>query len=145
MRTVEKLSVSILRPLSFMLKLRRDQPARQESRIWGIDSAENTRMAAMHSLSKGQREVVNDLVRKVLLCDMGSFTAERFKNWVKSLDNQFRKMGMTLQFEIRDRTVNFAVKELRTGRRIYHFSSSTRVRFDGDDVIMTYEEITRRS
>ncbi len=101
-------------------------------------------MAAMHSLTKGQREVVNDLVRKLLVCDMGNFTAERFKDWVKNLDNQFRKMGMTLQFEIRDRTVYFTVKELRTGRRLYHFATSTRVRFDADDVIMSYEEITRR-
>jgi hypothetical protein len=101
-------------------------------------------MAAMHSLTKGQREVVNDLVRKLLVCDMGNFTAERFKDWVKNLDNQFRKMGMTLQFEIRDRTVYFTVKELRTGRRLYHFSTSTRVRFDADEVIMSYEEITRR-
>ena len=99
----------------------------------------------MHSLTKGQREVVNDLVRKLLVCDMGNFTAERFKDWVKNLDNQFRKMGMTLQFEIRDRTVYFTVKELRTGRRIYHFATSTQVRFDSGEVIMSYEEITRRS
>ena len=113
----------------------------------GIDSAQKARMAttAMHSLSKGQREVVSDLLRKVLVSDMGTFTAERFKDWVKNLDNQFRKMGMTLQFEIRDRTVYFTVKELRSGRRIYHFSASTRVRFDGDDVVMSYEEISRRS
>jgi hypothetical protein len=112
----------------------------------GIDSAQKARMAttATHSLSKGQREVVSDLLRKVLVSDMGTFTAERFKDWVKNLDNQFRKMGMTLQFEIRDRTVYFTVKELRTGRRLYHFSTSTRVRFDADDVIMSYEEITRR-
>jgi hypothetical protein len=102
-------------------------------------------MAALHSLSKGQREVVNDLVRKLLVCDMGNFAPERFKDWVKNLDNQFRKMGMMLQFEIRDRTVYFTVKELRTGRRIYHFATSTRVRFDADDVIMSYEELTRRS
>jgi hypothetical protein len=105
----------------------------------------NARMAALHSLTKGQREVVNDLVRKVLVCDMGTFAPERFKDWVKSLDSQFRKMGMTLHFEIRDRTVYFTMKELRTGRRIYHFATSTRVRFDGDDVIMSYEEIARRS
>jgi len=102
-------------------------------------------MTGLHSLSKGQREVVNDLVRKVLVCDMGCFTAERFKDWVKNLDSQFRKMGMTLQFEIRDRAVYFTMKELRTGRRAYHFASSTHVRFDADDVIMSYEEITRRS
>ena len=102
-------------------------------------------MTGMHSLSKGQREVVNDLERKVLVCDMGSFSAERFKDWVKNLDNQFRKMGMTLQFEIRNRSVYFTVKELRTGRRSYHFTASTHVRFDGDDVIMSYEDIARRS
>src|SRR5436853_1051229 len=82
----------------------------------------DARMTGMHSLSKGQREVVNDLVRKVLICDMGSFTAERFKDWVKNLDNQFRKMGMTLQFEIRNRSVYFTIKELRTGRRSFHFT-----------------------
>jgi hypothetical protein len=101
-------------------------------------------MAAMHFLTKGQREVVNDLVRKLLVCDMGNFTAERFKDWVKNLDNQFRRMGMTLQFEIQDGTVHFTVKELRTGRRVYHFSTSTRVRFDAAEVIMSYEEITKR-
>jgi hypothetical protein len=110
----------------------------------GTDSAQIARMASIHSLSKGQREVVSDLLRKVLVSDMGNFTAERFKDWVKNLDNQFRKMGLTLQFEIRDRAVYFTVKELRTGRRLYHFSSSTRVRFDGDDAIMSYEEISRR-
>jgi len=98
----------------------------------------------MHFLTKGQREVVSDLVRKLLVCDMGNFNAERFKDWVKNLDNQFRKTSMTLQFEIRDGTVYFTVKELRTGRRVYHFSTSTRVRFDAADVIMSYEEITRR-
>ena len=101
-------------------------------------------MAAIHFLTKGQREVVSDLVRKLLVCDMGNFTAERFKDWVKNIDNQFRRMGMALQFEIRDRTVHFTVKELRSGRRVYHFSTSTRVRFDAGDVIMSYEEIARR-
>jgi len=101
-------------------------------------------MAATHFLNKGQREVVNELVRKLLVCEMGNFTPERFKDWVKNLDNQFRKMGLTLQFEIRDRTVCFTVKELRTGRRVYHFATSTRVRFDAGEVIMSYEEIARR-
>jgi hypothetical protein len=102
-------------------------------------------MGSMHSFTKGQREVVSDLLRKVLVSDMGNFTPERFKDWVKNVDSQFRKMGLTLQFEIHDRTVHFTVKELRTGRRIYHFATSTRVRFDDGDVIMSYEEITRAS
>jgi hypothetical protein len=101
-------------------------------------------MGAMHSLTKGQREIVRELVRKLLVCEMGNFTPERFKDWLKNLDGQFRKMGLTLRFEIRDRTVYFTVKELRTGRRVYHFATSTRVRFDAEDVIMSYEEITRR-
>ena len=101
-------------------------------------------MPALHSLTKGQREIVRELVRKLLVCEMGNFTPERFKDWIKNLDSQFRKMGLTLRFEIRDRTVYFTVKELRTGRRVYHFATSTRVRFDGEDVIMSYEEITRR-
>ena len=101
-------------------------------------------MSAIHSLSKGQREVVSDLVRKVVVCDMGTFTAERFKDWFKNLDSQFLKMGLTLKFEIHDRSVHFTVKELRTGRRIYHFTSSTHVRFDSNEVVMSFEEITRR-
>ena len=98
----------------------------------------------MHSFTKGQREVVSDLVRKLLLADMGNFTPERFKDFVKNIDNQFRKMALALQFEIHDRTVHFTVKELRTGRRVHHFTMSTRVRFDASDVIMSCEEITRQ-
>jgi hypothetical protein len=98
----------------------------------------------MHFLTKGQREIVRELVRKLLICEMGNFTPERFKDWIKNLDNQFRKMGLMLRFEIRERIVHFTVKELRSGRRVYHFSTSTRVRFDAADVIISYEEITRR-
>jgi hypothetical protein len=101
-------------------------------------------VAAIHFLTKGQREVVSDLVRKLLVCEMGNFTPERFKDWVKNADNQFRKMALMLQFEIRERTVYFTVKELRTGRRIYHFNTSTRVRFDDKDIVMSCEEITQR-
>lgn len=97
----------------------------------------------MHSFTKGQREVVSDLVRKLLLADMGNFTPERFKDWVKNIDNQFRKTGLALKFEIHDGTVHFTVKELRTGRRLHHFATSTRVRFDTRDVVMSYEEIAR--
>ena len=97
----------------------------------------------MHSFTKGQREVVSDLVRKLILCDMGNFTAERFKDWVKNIDNQFRKMGLMLKFEIHDGTVHFTVKELRTGRRVHHFTTSTRVRFESRDVIISYEEMAR--
>jgi hypothetical protein len=100
-------------------------------------------VAAIHFLTKGQREVVSDLVRKLLVCEMGNFTPERFKDWVKNADNQFRKMALMLQFEIRERTVYFTVKELRTGRRVYHFNTSTRVRFDDKDIVMSCEEITR--
>jgi hypothetical protein len=100
-------------------------------------------MGAMHSFTKGQREVVSDLVRKLLVCDMGNFTPERFKDWVKNIDTQFRKMGLALQFEIHDGTVHFTVKELRTGRRVHHFATSTRLRFDSRDVIMSCDEIRR--
>lgn len=101
-------------------------------------------MAAIHFLTKGQREVVSELLRKVLVTEMGNFTPERFKDWVKSLDNQFRKMGLMLQFEIHDHVVHFTVKELRSGRRVYHFGTSTRVRFDANEVVMSYEELQRR-
>lgn len=101
-------------------------------------------MGAMHSYTKDQREVVNDMVRKVILCDMGNFTAERFRDWIKNLDTQFRKRGLTLGFDIRQRTVHFTVKELRTGRRAFQFSTSTHVRFDDRDVVVSLEDMTRR-
>jgi hypothetical protein len=111
----------------------------------GIDIAQNCGMAgSMHSYSKGQREAVNDLVRKVIVCDLGTFTAERFRDWIKYTDSQFRKTGLTLRFDIRQRTVHFTVKELLTGRRAYSFSASTRVRFDDSDVIMSVEEMGRK-
>lgn len=110
----------------------------------GTDIAQKAGMGAMHSYSKDQREVVNDLVRKVIVTDMGNFTPERFRDWTKNLDNQFRKRGLSLRFEIRQRTVHFSVKELRTGRRAFQFSASTRVRFDDRDVIMPMEDLAQR-
>jgi hypothetical protein len=90
---------------------------------------------SMHSYRKEQREAVNDLVRKVLVADMASFNPERFRDWTKNLDYQFRKTGLTLRFEIRQGTVHFTVKDLRTGRRAYEFHTSTRVLFDDRDVV----------
>jgi hypothetical protein len=46
-----------------------------------------------------------------------------------------------LKFEIRDRFVYFRVQEVRNGRIIYQFESSTRVPFDERDVVLTYEEL----
>lgn len=98
----------------------------------------------MHSYSKDQREAVSDLVRKVVVCDLGTFTPERFRDWIKHIDYQFRKTSLTLRFEIRQRVVHFTVKELRTGRRAYHFTASTRVRFDDSDIVMSVEDLSRR-
>ena len=47
-----------------------------------------------------------------------------------------------LKFEIRDRFVYFRVKEVRNGRFIFQFESSTRVPFDGRDVVLTCEEVS---
>ena len=101
-------------------------------------------VGSMHSYTKDQREVVSDLVRKVIVCDLGNFTPDRFKDWIKNFDNQFRKRGLTLRFEIRQRTVHFTIRELRTGRRVFHFSASTHVRFDDSDVIMSLDDVMRR-
>ena len=90
-------------------------------------------MRSLHSLSKDQREAINELVRKVIVCDMSNFNPERFKDWVKNMDTQFRKGGLMLRFEIRQRTVYFTIKQLRTQRVAYQFSSSTRVRFEEKD------------
>ncbi len=98
-------------------------------------------MVGLHSATKGQREVIRQLVHSVLLRDMGTFTPERFRDWIKTMDASFRKMAMTLTFKIHDREVNFTIKEIRTGRTVYRFSSSTHVRFEDRDVVMDYDKI----
>jgi hypothetical protein len=110
----------------------------------GIDIARIWSMAAsMHSYRKEQREAVNGLVRKVLVADMASFNPERFRDWTKNLDYQFRKTGLTLRFEIRQGTVYFTVKDVRTGRRAYDFHTSTRVIFDDRDVVPAEEKVIK--
>jgi hypothetical protein len=98
-------------------------------------------MIGLHSATKGQREVVRQLVHSVLLRDMSTFNPERFKEWIKAMDTNFRKVGLTLTFKIHDREVHFAIKEIRSGRTMYHFSSATHVRFDDRDVVMTVDRI----
>ena len=96
---------------------------------------------SLHSRSKEQREAVRQLVYLVLTRDMSTFTADRFKHWIKETDTKFRKVSLTLKFEIRDRFIYFRIKEIRNGRVIYQFESSTRVPFDERDVIFSYEEL----
>jgi hypothetical protein len=108
----------------------------------GIVRAQNwALMTGLHSATKGQREVIRQLVHSVMLRDMGTFNPERFKEWIKAMDTSFRKMSMTLTFRIHDREVHFAVKEIRTGRTIFHFTSATRVRFEDRDVVMDYDKV----
>ena len=108
----------------------------------GIVRAQNfALMTGLHSATKGQREVIRQLVHSVMLRDMGTFTPERFREWIKTTDASFRKMAMTLTFKIHDREVHFAIKEIRTGRTVYHFTSSTHVRFEDRDVVMDYDKI----
>ena len=99
------------------------------------------RMTGLHSATKGQREVIRQLVHSVMLRDMGGFNPERFKEWIKPTDANFRKMAMTLTFKIHDREVHFAIKEIRSGRTVFHFNSSTRVRFEDRDVVMDYDKL----
>jgi hypothetical protein len=96
----------------------------------------------MHSFSKEQREAVRQLLHVVLVRDMATFTAERFKDWIKEMDGKFGKVGLTLKFRIHDRVVNFDIRQLRTRRSVFHFASSTRVPFDDRDVVMTVEGLT---
>jgi hypothetical protein len=88
----------------------------------------------MHSISKEQREAVRQLLHIVILRDMGSFTPERFRDWIKEYDSRFRKVGLTLQFRIHDRSVHFTIKEIRAKRTVYQFTSSSRVPFEERDV-----------
>jgi hypothetical protein len=96
-------------------------------------------MHGLHSISKGEREVIRQLVHAVLTRDMATFTPERFRDWIKATDISFRKVGLTMTFKIHDRTVQFAIKQLRGGtgggRVIYQFASSTHVKFDDNEVM----------
>ena len=95
----------------------------------------------MHSRSKEQREAVRQLIYLVLTRDMATFNPDRFKHWIKETDSKFRKVGLMLKFEIKDRFVYFRIKEIRNGRIIYQFDSSTRVSFDERDVVLSYRGI----
>lgn len=97
-------------------------------------------MILMHSRPKEQREAIRQLVHSVLTRDMATFNAERFKEWIKDIDARFRKVGLTLIFAIRERTVNFTIKEIRSRRTAFKFTASTHVPFDDRDVVMTVEE-----
>jgi hypothetical protein len=115
-----------------------DRPAIAPQAFFVLEKAA---MMGLHSATKGQREVVRQLVHSVLLRDMSTFNPERFKEWIKAMDTNFRKVGLTLTFKIHDREVHFAIKEIRSGRTMYHFSSATYVRFDDRDVVMTVDRI----
>jgi hypothetical protein len=99
----------------------------------------------MHSATKGQREVIRQLVHSVLVRDMASFNPQRFKEWIKAMDTNFRKAALTLKFRIHDRIVHFEIKELRSGRTAFRFSASTHVTFDDRDVVMSVEEFAKHS
>jgi hypothetical protein len=95
-------------------------------------------MQGLHSISKGEREVIRQLVHAVLTRDMTTFNPDRFREWIKATDTNFRKVGLTLKFKINDRTVQFTIKQLRGGigggRVIFQFAASTRVKFDDNAV-----------
>jgi predicted SpoU family rRNA methylase len=101
-------------------------------------------MIQMHSSPKEQREAVRQLVHSVLTRDMGTFNAERFKEWVKDVDARFRKVGLSLRFTIRERCVHFVIKELRSKRTAFQFEASTHVPFEDRDVVMSVEDFPQR-
>ena len=102
-------------------------------------------MIQMHSRPKEQREAIRQLVHAVLTRDMATFNPERFKEWIKDTDARFRRVGLTLQFTIHDRSVRFTIKEIRSRRTAYKFTASTHVPFEDRDVIMTVEEFSQKS
>jgi len=95
----------------------------------------------MHSYSKEQREAVRHLLHSVLMRDMGSFTPQRFKEWIKEMDARFRKVALTLIFQLHNRSVQFTVKEIRSGRTAFRFTSSTHVRFEDREIVMSSDEL----
>ena len=98
----------------------------------------------MHSRPKEQREAIRQLVHSVLTRDMGTFNPERFKEWIKDVDARFRKVGLMLIFTIRERSVHFTIKEIRSRRTAYKFTASTHVPFEDRDVVMTVEEFGQK-
>jgi hypothetical protein len=98
-------------------------------------------MIGMHSATKGEREVIRQLVHSVLVRDMSTFNPERFKEWVKGMDANFRKVSFALNFRIQNRIVHFTVKEIRTRRTIFQFAASTHVSFDDTAVIMEVQSV----
>jgi hypothetical protein len=97
-------------------------------------------MILMHSRPKEQREAIRQLVHSVLTRDMATFNPERFKEWIKDVDARFRRVGLTLVFTIRERSVHFTIKEIRSRRTAFKFTASTHVPFEDRDVVMTVEE-----
>ena len=95
----------------------------------------------MHSRPKEQREAIRQLVQQVLTRDLGTFNPERFKDWVRDMDARFRKVGLTFLFHIRERSVTFTIKEIRSRRTAFRFTASTHVSFEDRDVVMKVEEI----
>ncbi|MFL6513928.1 MAG: hypothetical protein ACJ8M1_02785 [Chthoniobacterales bacterium] len=95
----------------------------------------------MHSFTKEQREAVRHLLHTVLMRDMGSFTPDRFKDWIKEMDAKFRKVALTLIFQLQNRSVLFTIKELRSGRTAFRFTSSSRVRFEDREVVMSSDDL----
>ena len=75
---------------------------------------------------------------------MGTFNAERFKEWIKETDARFRKVGLALRFTIRNRSVHFTIKEIRSKRTVFQFEASTHVPFEDRDVIMAVEDFPQR-
>lgn len=96
-------------------------------------------MIMMHSRPKEQREAIRQLVHSVLTREMSTFNPERFKDWIKDIDAKFRKVGLTLLFTIRDRSVHFTIKEIRSRRTAYKFAASSHVPFEDRDVVMALE------
>lgn len=101
-------------------------------------------MIQMHSRPKEQREAIRQLVHSVLTRDMATFNPERFKEWIKDIDARFRKVGLMLIFTIRERSVHFTIKEIRSRRTAYKFTASTHVPFEDRDVVMTVEEFGQK-
>ena|SRR5436190_19073345 len=97
--------------------------------------------AGMHSYTKEQREAVRHLLHTVLMRDMGTFTPDGFKSWIKEMDAKFRKVALSLTFQLTNRVVHFTIKEIRSGRTSFRFTSATRVRFDDREIVMSTDEL----
>lgn len=56
----------------------------------------------MQRVLEQEREVVRQLLHKLIVTDLGSFHPDTFKSWIKRMDEPFRKIRLTMRLTINE-------------------------------------------